>query len=464
MHTPEIEHLQRYIDPRYDALPEKLAPNTPIIYWMLREHRADHNRGLRLAQVLAQQAGSPLHVVVSFREDLDKHSILARTRDFFLTGLEEVESELKKKNIPFHFFLGDPTETIPQFAKKVQAQAVITDEFPLPVYREWYSALHAQDAFSFLVVDGHNHVPIWHTSEKREYAARTIRSKIWRLFDEFVQPVHPLEKHTFTTEMPKSVNWSHLHQSVKAISGFPDLEKKAGRKQALKALEAFIEKRLPDYAEKRNAPEDSHTSQLSAYFHFGHLSCAEVTAAVQESSAPQKDKEAFLEEFVIRKELSDNFCYYTDNPLSLSAAPDWAQKTLAEHAEDPREHIYTQDEFLYAKTHDPAWNAAQNQLLQTGYMHGYMRMYWAKKILEWSTTPESALTTAIRINDLLELDGRDPNGYVGILWAIAGVHDRPWQERDIFGKIRYMNFAGLKRKFSIETYIATWTESEKNSS
>jgi deoxyribodipyrimidine photo-lyase len=173
-----------------------------------------------------------------------------------------------------------------------------------------------------------------------------------------------------------------------------------------------------------------------------------------------KPHEAFLEELIVRKELADNYCFYNPHYDSFLGFPDWAKKTLDVHRKDKREFIYSLETFTQAKTHDDAWNAAQMQMVQTGYMHGYMRMYWAKKILEWTSTPEEAILFANTLNDQFELDGRDPNGYTGTAWAIGGVHDRHWQERPIFGMIRYMNAAGLKRKFDIGTYIRHWLNVE----
>ncbi|MCD8507780.1 deoxyribodipyrimidine photo-lyase [Candidatus Woesebacteria bacterium] len=451
----ERSFLQKFIDPQHDSVPQEWSKKEGVVYWMLREHRAKQNRGLRLAQILAHEHNVPLTVVVAMRPDLDTHNIIERTLDFMLTGLEEVEATLQRKKIAFSFLIGDPTNEIPAFVKKHPTQLILTDLFPLPVYRQWYDDIKKKTGVPLIVVDGHNHIPVWITSEKREYAARTIRPKIWKHYKTFAKPVSNLEIQKQTLDL-KAASWQTIRKKITAQKGYPPLEKPTGRQAARKALKQFVTDRLPHYADRRNDPAEAHTSQLSAYFHFGHLAATEVSAAIEEAKAPQKDKDAFLEEFVVRKELSDNFCYYTANPLSIQAAPEWAQTTLQEHKSDAREHTYRFQELLTAQTHDPAWNAAQNQLLQTGYMHGYMRMYWAKKILEWSKNAEKAIEIAIQINDLLELDGRDPNGYVGILWAIAGVHDRPWQERAVFGKIRYMNFEGLKRKFAIEDYTAQW--------
>ncbi len=164
-------------------------------------------------------------------------------------------------------------------------------------------------------------------------------------------------------------------------------------------------------------------------------------------------KDAFLEELIIRRELSDNFCFYNPRYDSFDGFPEWARKTLNEHRKDRRPYLYSLEQFETAQTHDKLWNAAQTEMVKRGKMHGYMRMYWAKKILEWTPSPEVAMEVAIHLNNRYELDGRDPNGYAGIAWSIGGVHDRAWNERNIFGKIRYMSYNGCKSKFNIEGYV-----------
>lgn len=162
---------------------------------------------------------------------------------------------------------------------------------------------------------------------------------------------------------------------------------------------------------------------------------------------------AFCEESIVRRELSDNFCYYNKNYDNLKGAYDWAQKTLDDHRKDKRTYVYSRDQLEQARTHDDLWNSAQIQMVKEGKMHGFLRMYWAKKILEWTKTPEEALETAIYLNDRYQLDGRDPNGYVGCMWSIAGIHDQGWREREVFGKIRY---DGCKRKFDVAAFVARY--------
>ena len=203
----------------------------------------------------------------------------------------------------------------------------------------------------------------------------------------------------------------------------------------------------------RNDPTREGQSDLSPYLHFGQIAAQRVALEVEGAPAGTKAKEAFLEELIVRRELSDNFCYYHPQYDSVACFPQWARKTLDEHHDDPREYLYTPAQFEQAQTHDDLWNAAQREMVQTGKMHGYLRMYWAKKILEWTSSPEEALKIAIYLNDRYELDGRDPNGYTGIAWSLGGVHDRAWAERKVFGKIRYMSYKGCKAKFDVAAYF-----------
>jgi deoxyribodipyrimidine photo-lyase len=174
---------------------------------------------------------------------------------------------------------------------------------------------------------------------------------------------------------------------------------------------------------------------------------------VTEASVDPAVKEVFLEQLIVRRELADNFCYYEPRYDSVEAFPRWASKAFQDHILDPRPHLTTREEFEQGKTHDALWNACQTELVKQGRMPGYLRMYWAKKILEWTHDPEEALATAIELNDRYALDGNDPNGYCGIAWSIGGVHDRPWIDRPIFGQVRYMNLSGCKKKFNVDAYI-----------
>jgi deoxyribodipyrimidine photo-lyase len=218
-------------------------------------------------------------------------------------------------------------------------------------------------------------------------------------------------------------------------------------------LKAFLKNKLGFYEERSNNPTADGLSNLSPYLHFGQISAQRVALEVSRTEAQQNGKEAFLEELIVRRELSDNFCYYNENYDHFEGFPNWAKETLNKHRNDTRPYIYSLDTLEDARTHDELWNAAQRQMIVKGKMHGYMRMYWAKKILEWTPSPEEALRIANYLNDRYELDGRETNGYVGVAWSIGGVHDRAWPERPVFGKIRYMSYNGCKSKFKVDAYI-----------
>jgi len=372
-----------------------------------------------------------------------------------LKGLREVEESLLKQNISFFLLKGSPEESIVNFVKKVKAGAVVTDFDPLPLKRRWKTDAARSLEVPLLEVDAHNIIPCWLASNKQEFAAYTFRPKVKRLLDEYLKPLPKLKKHPHIWPSAVSqIDWDHTMTSFKTDRNVPEVTWiKPGERAAIRALNRFIKTGLKDYARRRNDPTQNGQSGLSPYLHFGQLSAQRVALAVSGSDAPKADREAFLEELIVRRELSDNFCYSNRNFDNPKGFPEWARKTLSAHRKDKREYLYSTDDFDRARTHDPLWNAAQQEMVKTGKMHGYMRMYWAKKILEWSATPEEAMRTAIYLNDRYSLDGRDPNGYTGIAWSIGGVHDRAWGERPVFGKIRYMSYQGARSKFDVEHYI-----------
>lgn len=429
----------------------------PVLYWMDRERRVQDNWALLRAQEIALQNKQPLAVVYALPANFIEST--RRHYDFMLRGLEEVEADLAKKNIAFHLLAGDPAKTLPKFLKEHGITQLITDYSPLKLPRSWREELTQscqKQGIHFEEVDARNIVPVWEASDKLEYAAYTIRPKIHKNLKDYLTEIPALKKHAhdWPSKAPKT-DWERVHKTIKVNEKSAAITwLKPGEKAAHAVLKDFLENKLSDYAELRNDPNQDVLSNLSPYLHYGMISAQRI--ALQAIG-----HESFFEELVVRRELSDNFCHYNPNYDNFNGFHEWAQKTLNEHRDDPREYLYSLAEFEAAKTHDPLWNAAQNQMLQTGKMHGYMRMYWAKKILEWSASPEEALHIAITLNDRYELDGRDPNGYVGCAWSIGGVHDRAWTERPVFGKIRYMNYNGCKRKFDIHSYINKYgTESE----
>lgn len=377
-----------------------------------------------------------------------------RQYQFKVGGLQEVEQQLKKLNIPFILVHSQKTDKeLLQVFKKHKAGAVVTDFCPLKIADEWIKTINKAIDIPLYQVDAHNIVPCWEASPKQEFAAYTIRPKIHRKLGIFLDEFPSIKKQTIKHGIKHTNEWGKILKAKTDDSVKPVTWIKPGEKAARKMLKSFIDERLKGYAEKRNDPTEDHLSQLSPYLHYGHIAPQRVALEIQKHDHDMKSQDAFLEELIVRRELSDNYCFYNKNYDNPKGYPDWAKKTHAEHDHDPREYTYTLKQFEQAKTHDELWNAAQMEMVKTGKMHGYMRMYWAKKIFEWTPSAAKAQKVAIYLNDKYELDGRDPNGYVGIAWSIGGVHDRAWFERPIFGKIRYMSYNGCKRKFDIEAYI-----------
>ncbi|EFN58989.1 CPD photolyase [Chlorella variabilis] len=430
---------------------------------MSRDQRVRDNWALLHAAAEASKRGVP--VAVAFNLVTEYLHAGARQFGFMVRGLRLMQPKLQALNIPLFLLKGDPLETVPQLVKDTGASLLVTDFAPLRLGRHWREGVAAKIKVPFHEVDAHNVVPVWVASDKREYAARTIRPKIHSKLPEFLTEFPQLEPQPEWSSgvTPEAVDWDALLAEVlERGKEVPEVRWCApGEDAAMEALsgpKGFLgsKARLARYEEKRNDPTvPDALSGLSPYLHFGHLSPQRAAVEAARNKAVHKASvEGFLEELIVRRELADNYCFYVPNYDSLDAAYDWARQTLNDHRGDKREHVYTREQFEKGQTHDKLWNAAQAEMVHFGKMHGFMRMYWAKKILEWSASPEEALEISIWLNDKYELDGRDANGYVGCMWSIAGIHDQGWAERPVFGKIRFMNFAGCKRKFDVEKYVA----------
>ena len=356
---------------------------------------------------------------------------------------------------------------------------MVSDFSPLRVGKLWKEQVCAKlpEDVPLYEVDTHNIVPVWIASDKQEVGARTIRKKITEKLPTWLTDMPPLEAlptDAFDAAASKSAlchssaslldacgaptDWKAVDAALTIDRTVPEVDwLEPGYKAGMAMLDKFCQTRLKLFADRRNDPNVAALSDLSPYLHFGQISPQRAAYYVKGFNKSQSSGVAsFLEEQVVRRELSDNFCFYNPNYDRLEGAANWARESLELHASDKRDHIYSLDQLEEARSHEDIWNAAQRQMVKTGKMHGFFRMYWAKKILEWSPTPEEALRRAIYLNDRYSLDGRDPNGYVGCGWAIMGVHDMGWAERPIFGKIRFMNYAGCKRKFDIKAYVAKW--------
>jgi deoxyribodipyrimidine photo-lyase len=426
---------------------------------MSRDQRVDDNWALVHACAVAAERSVPLVVVVTLSNS--QPGATARQYGFMLRGLKEVEQRLSALHIPFVLLRGDHAKELMRYAHNIGAGVVVTDFSPLKTDRVRKERVAKGLTVRFDEIDAHNIVPAWIASPKLEFAAYTLRPRIRRLLPDFLVPIPPLKTWPVDRDLDiPSVNWDATLRSVKTRADVAEVTWIVpGETAARDMLRCFIKDRSSHYDTVRNDPTIRGQSDLSPYLHFGQISAQRVALEVSESVINAASRDAFLEELIIRRELSDNFCLYNPDYDSVEGFPAWARRSLDEHRNDLRPYRYALSTFASAGTHDPLWNAAQSEMVTTGKMHGYMRMYWAKKILEWTPSPEEAMAIAIDLNDTYELDGMDPNGYAGIAWSIGGVHDRAWAGRPVFGKVRYMNSNGCRRKFDTDSYIANHARS-----
>jgi deoxyribodipyrimidine photo-lyase len=431
-----------------------------VLYWAQMNRRVESNHALLHAVELANGWGLP----VLFYEGLTCSYPYANDRfhTFILQGVPHTGRTLEQLGIGYVFHLrrrnSDPDDAVYRLAS--EAAALVTDDYPTFVARRHNESVPAKIGIPYYVVDSSCVVPM-SLLEKREYAAYTLRPKITRLLPQHLKPAPDLRvQHRWRTKanplhtavdagtIPNLVAECEIDHSVK-----PSLSFTGGRQAAEQHLHHFLHENLRRYARHRNEPSAHATSDLSPYLHFGYISSLEVALAAREFAEQHELVAAeFLEELIVRRELAFNFARHTAQPATLEALPEWARNTLQAHAGDTRPALYSRKQFEEAETHDPLWNATQWEMLLRGKIHGYYRMYWGKKIIEWSRTYEDALETMIYLHDRYALDGRDPNTYTNILWCF-GLHDRPWNERPVFGMVRYMSLDGMKRKTNAEAYI-----------
>lgn len=457
-----------------------------VVYVASRDLRIKDNFALEFARRISSSEKIPL--VVLFNLYPSVRNRIAQQYEFMIEGLSEFQHNLKNSGIQFVVGTSGAINNLKTIEDKLKPKSIVFDFSPLKGSRNLkhnFSKISKSELFE---VDTHNIIPVWETSDKEEYAAYTIRPKIYKKLKEYLED--EITHEHFSKEInidldpsffinPNEIDWKEIRKKIRAesVEGY-NIKFKPGESAGIKVLETFINSKLEFYGSKRNDPTQDFQSNLSPYLHYGFISSRRAVKMVikavkdregveinfeenrnragvaeESKSGLKQGAEAFIEEIVVRKELCENYCYYNKNYDNINGLKDWAIKSLEKHKKDSREFLYSKEQFEGAETHDSAWNAAQRQLKSEGKIHGYMRMYWAKKILEWTPSAEVAIQIAIYLNDKYHLDGYDPNGYVGILWSIGGLHDRPWFEREVFGQIRYMNSNGLKKKFDLDQYI-----------
>ena len=424
-----------------------------VVYWMQRAQRGIDNPALDVAVEAANILRKPVVVFLAPVPFYPNANL--RHYRFLAEGIPDIAAALARRNVGF-VLRRYPEHSLLKFCDEVRAALVIGDENPMREPESWRRAAEKKLGVPLWTVDADVIVPS-RLLEKAQYAAHIIRPRLQAHLRKFLVPSKNPSAHlgwtkpegleSLSSAFDITQGWA-LDRSVSAVTAWH-----GGSEQAFRHLGEFIGHKLRGYGTGRNKPETDHTSRLSPYLHFGHISPITVALAVERVDAPKADKEAFLNQIITWRELSVNLVRFHPDYDSFECGEPWAHRTLAKHAQDARPVLYTERQLEQADTRDPLWNAAQVQMVSTGWMHNYLRMYWAKKILEWNRSPAEAHRIAVQLNDKYELDGRDPNGYAGIAWAIVGKFDRPWFERPIFGQIRYMSRQSTGRKFDSGKYI-----------
>jgi deoxyribodipyrimidine photo-lyase len=443
--------------------PERIAPLNDrserrggrVVYWMQAAQRPDWNHALEYAVRRANESGKPLFAWFGLTERFPEANL--RHYAFMLEGLRETQAALAKRGVPLIVERADPGRGIAAAAR--DAALVVVDAGYTRLERAWRRDAASGLRCPLLQVETNVVVPVGAASAKDEFMAATLRPKIKRAWGRFLVPLKatPLRRAAPPSwlapldlgDPDRVLAGLRLDRTVGPVPGVA-----GGPSRAKRRLRAFLSRKIDRYAEDRNDPLIDGTSGLSPYLHFGQISPLEVALKAVASGSP--GRVAFIEELVVRRELSMNFTTYNGAYDRFEGLPAWARSTLLEHRRDRREAVYAAAELEAARTHDPYWNAAQVQLLTRGGIHGYLRMYWGKRILAWSEDPAEAFATALRLNNRYGLDGRDPNGFAGVAWCF-GKHDRGWPSRPIFGKVRAMNAAGLRRKFDADADARRWT-------
>ena len=430
---------------------KSLTDGKYVLYWMQAAQRAEYNHALEYSIRNANELRKPVVVFFGITENFPEAN--ERHYYFMLEGLKQVQTALQRQGIQMVVWHKSPD--VGAVAVAEEAALLVVDAGQLRIQRRWRENVARRIKCPLHEVETNLIVPVEQASDKENFSAGTFRPRITKQLDYYLAPLkHTKPKRDSIGLKLKSLNIDNIDRTISKLKVDRSVGKastfEGGSEEAKRRLSDFLKTKLDEFADLRNDPGAECLSNMSPYLHFGQISPLYIALEVSKTASPGKD--AYLEELIVRRELSHNFVFYNSNYDSFACLPPWARNTLNYHRRDKREYAYSLAEFEPAKTHDPYWNAAQKEMLITGKMHGYMRMYWGKKILEWSKDPRTAFKIALYLNNKYELDGRDPNGFAGVAWCF-GKHDRAWGERPVFGKVRYMNAAGLKRKFDPDAYV-----------
>ena len=433
---------------------ERVGEGDYVLYWMQSSQRAQQNHALEYAVQRANELNQRLLVVFGITDDYPEANL--RHYAFMLEGLKDAQEALAKRGIKLVVRHGSPDEVAIEAGR--DASMIVTDRGYMRPQKRWRENVAREAGRLVVQVESDVVVPVELASGKQEHAARTLRPKIGEYMEDFLVDLTPTKVGKQSTNMQQPgldlsdidavLDGMDLDRSVGALGHLY----RGGNTEAKEMFRRFAKRSLGDYDANRNQPQTDYVSHMSKYLHFGHISPIWLALEARKAKAKQDNIDSFVEELIVRRELSMNFVFYNDDYDSYSNLPGWAKQTLEEHKRDEREYVYTRAQLENAETHDEYWNAAMREMVHTGYMHNYMRMYWGKKILEWSNTPEYAYRTTLYLNNKYFLDGRDPNSFANVAW-VFGQHDRGWTEREVYGKVRYMSSGGLERKTKPGQYV-----------
>lgn len=459
-----------------------------VLYWMQSTRRFQYNYALELAVAWANKLDKPLLIYEGLNIDYPWAS--DRIHTFMMEGMKENLEYARSKDLNFYSYL-EPEKGAGKgllYTLSEEACVVISDEYPVFIIREHNKRLGENLRVPYITVDSNGIIPLGVT-DKDPYSAYLFRKVMQKNFVEAFtnppksNPLNDLENtdkiefsEGFTEKYPRADEF--LEDIEKTVSEFDidhdvqALDMIGSRKAALGMLGNFVAHGLAEYGEKRNHPDEKKTSQLSPWLHFGKISAYEIVKAVFEHQpegwgvediTPNKGQRSgffngdkniskYLDELITWREVGFHYAHHRDDYDQFESLPDWVKETMSEHEDDPREHIYSLEELEFSKTHDELWNAAQNQLREEGVIHNYLRMLWGKKVIEWTPDYRTALDYVIHLNNKYAIDGRDPNSYSGIFWCF-GRFDRAWQEREVFGKLRYMTSDSTRKKVRLKQYL-----------
>lgn len=459
-----------------------------VLYWMTAARRTQFTFGLQRAVEAANTLGVPLLILEALRVDYPHAS--DRLHTFIIEGMRDNARACAGTRARYYPWIertpGEGRGLLAALAKR--AALVVTDWYPAFFLGRMTAAAGARLAVRLEAVDGSGLIPV--AAHGRAFpTARGYRGFMQRSLREHLgafpeqDPLARLERGGAVVPPEVEKRWpsaSLPDDPARLVAALPidhsvaAASMQGGAAAAGRLLREFLDQKLARYAGEANHPDADCTSRLSPYLHFGHMSAHEIFATLMTRErwtsrrlargAPgaregwwnvSPGAEQFLDQLVVWRELAFNGCEWTPGFHSFDTLPPWARATLDAHRGDPRPHVYSLDELEEARTHDDVWNAAQTELRETGWFHGYMRMVWGKKILEWSRQPEDALERMEALMDRYALDGRDPVSYLNYGWVL-GRYDRPWFERPIFGTVRYMTSASAKRKLRMKAYLAKY--------